>query len=62
MPSASSKAAKITANKVVKNMTARYLGLVCVPGEYITKIELEEFASQVKGNKAVTGAGTDIVI
>ena len=30
-------------------MTSRYLGLVVVPGEYITKIEVEEFASQMKG-------------
>jgi N-alpha-acetyltransferase 38, NatC auxiliary subunit len=29
-------------------MTSRYLGLVVVPGEFITKIEAEEFASQVK--------------
>jgi hypothetical protein len=32
-------------------MTSRYLGLVVVPGEYITKIEVEEFASQVKGKE-----------
>jgi hypothetical protein len=31
------------------DMTSRYLGLVVVPGEYIVKIEVEEFASQVKG-------------
>jgi len=30
------------------DMTSRYLGLVVVPGEYITKIEIEEFASQAK--------------
>jgi N-alpha-acetyltransferase 38, NatC auxiliary subunit len=30
-------------------MTSRYLGLVVVPGEYIAKIEVEEFASQMKG-------------
>jgi hypothetical protein len=29
-------------------MTSRYLGLVVVPGEYIRKIEVEDFASQVK--------------
>jgi hypothetical protein len=34
-------------------MTSRYLGLVVVPGEYITKIEVEEFASQVKGREKV---------
>lgn len=30
------------------DMTSRYLGLVVVPGEHITKIEVEEFASQMK--------------
>jgi hypothetical protein len=30
-------------------MTSRYLGLVVVPGEYILKIEVEEFTSQRKG-------------
>jgi N-alpha-acetyltransferase 38, NatC auxiliary subunit len=29
-------------------MTSRYLGLVVVPGEYIVKIEMEEFVSQMK--------------
>lgn len=47
MPSASSKVVESTAEKVVKNMTSRFLGLVVVPGEYITKIELEQFVSQV---------------
>lgn len=32
-------------------MTSRYLGLVVVPGEYVTKIEVEEFASQMKGKR-----------
>jgi hypothetical protein len=36
--------------KVVLDMTSRYLGLVVVPGEFITKIEVEEFASQVKAS------------
>lgn len=29
-------------------MTSRYLGLVVVPGHHIVKMELEQFASQVK--------------
>ncbi|ORY54561.1 LSM domain-containing protein, partial [Pseudomassariella vexata] len=29
-------------------MTPRYLGLVVVPGQYIVKIELEEFVSQMR--------------
>jgi len=33
-------------------MTSRYLGLVVVPGEFITKIEVEEFASQVKNGQS----------
>jgi hypothetical protein len=28
------------------DLTSRYLGLVVVPGEYITRIEVEEFASK----------------
>ncbi|POR32760.1 N-alpha-acetyltransferase 38-A, NatC auxiliary subunit [Tolypocladium paradoxum] len=30
------------------DMTSRYLGLVVVPGHHIVKMELEQFASQVK--------------
>lgn len=41
-------------------MTSRYLGLVVVPGEYITRIELEQFASQVKGDKANVLASTGL--
>lgn len=29
-------------------MTSRYLGLVVVPGKHIVKIEVEEFASQLR--------------
>ncbi|KAI1408960.1 Sm-like ribonucleoprotein [Hypoxylon sp. FL1857] len=35
-------------SKVAADMTSRYLGLVVVPGEHITKMEVEEFASQAK--------------
>jgi hypothetical protein len=31
------------------NMTSRFLGLIVVPGEHIVKIEVEEYASQLKG-------------
>ncbi|KAJ0165910.1 N-alpha-acetyltransferase 38-B, NatC auxiliary subunit [Colletotrichum tanaceti] len=34
---------------VTMDMTSRYLGLVVVPGQYIVKIEVEEFASQIRG-------------
>ncbi|CAL3970354.1 unnamed protein product [Diplocarpon coronariae] len=30
------------------DMTSRYLGLVVVPGAYIVRIEVEEFASQMR--------------
>ncbi|KAI1448665.1 Sm-like ribonucleoprotein [Annulohypoxylon stygium] len=33
---------------VTANMTSRYLGLVVVPGQHIVKMEVEEFASQMK--------------
>ncbi|OHE97452.1 LSM domain-containing protein [Colletotrichum orchidophilum] len=34
---------------VTMDMTSRYLGLVVVPGQYIVKIEVEEFTSQIGG-------------
>ncbi|CAG8981805.1 hypothetical protein HYALB_00004748 [Hymenoscyphus albidus] len=40
---------------VTLDMTSRYLGLVVVPGEYITKIEVEEFASQMRGQNQQSG-------
>lgn len=43
-------------------MTSRYLGLVVVPGEYITKIEVEEFASQMKGRGIGGSKATDSVV
>ena len=39
-------------------MTARYLGLVVVPGRYIVRIEAEEFLSQIRGREVrVEGVG-----
>lgn len=41
-------------------MVSRYLGLVVVPGEYIVRIQVEEFASQVRGRVDggnIVGAG-----
>ncbi|CZR55868.1 uncharacterized protein PAC_05756 [Phialocephala subalpina] len=32
---------------ITQDLTSRYLGLIVVPGEYITKIEVEEFESQL---------------
>lgn len=62
MPSALSKVVEGTAEKVVKNMTSRYLGLVVVPGEYITKIELEQFASQFKEKNQMSDPSSRIVV
>jgi len=45
---AAQKAAEGTGT-VSMDMTSRYLGLVVVPGQYIVKIEVEEFISQIKG-------------
>ncbi|KAG4439036.1 hypothetical protein IFR05_005500, partial [Cadophora sp. M221] len=42
-----------TTSPVVLDMTSRFLGLVVVPGEYITRIEVEEFESQMKGKGMV---------
>ncbi|TPX15522.1 uncharacterized protein E0L32_004502 [Thyridium curvatum] len=45
---AASASAAGSSDKVAVDMTSRYLGLVVVPGQYIVKMELEEFASQAK--------------
>ncbi|KAK1963602.1 LSM domain-containing protein [Colletotrichum eremochloae] len=42
---------------VSMDMTSRYLGLVVVPGQYIVKVEVEEFASQIKGQNPYTDIG-----
>ncbi|RYP26965.1 hypothetical protein DL768_011462 [Monosporascus sp. mg162] len=42
-------AAAYSGDDTVKmNMTSRYLGLIVIPGRYIVKMEVEEFASQLK--------------
>ncbi|KAI1392764.1 uncharacterized protein F4822DRAFT_425971 [Hypoxylon trugodes] len=33
---------------VTADMTSRYLGLVVIPGEHIVKMEVEQFASQMR--------------
>ncbi|KAI3338198.1 hypothetical protein F4824DRAFT_499529 [Ustulina deusta] len=46
---ASAAAATSPSSATIKaDMTSRYLGLVVIPGEHIVKMEVEEFASQVK--------------
>lgn len=42
--------------KVTMSMTSRYLGLVVVPGGHVVKIELDEFASQVRGHVGISPA------
>ena len=55
-----------SAATVKLDMTARYLGLVVVPGKHIVKIEVEEFASQMRKQEPLgvgapaTGPGTDL--
>ena len=48
LPSASSLPTTSNTDSITLDMTSRYLGLVVVPGGHITKIELEQFASQMK--------------
>lgn len=40
-----------TAGTVKVDMTSRFLGLVVVPGRHIVKIEVEEFASQMRSKQ-----------
>lgn len=44
-------AEKASGESIKVDMTSRYLGLVVVPGQHIVKMEVEEYASQVKGKK-----------
>jgi hypothetical protein len=37
-----------------QDLSSRFLGLIVVPGHHIVKMELEEFASQVRGRQAVS--------
>jgi len=37
---------------VTLDMTSRFLGLVVVPGEHIVKMEVEQFASQMRNTRA----------
>ncbi|KOS18428.1 N-alpha-acetyltransferase 38-B [Escovopsis weberi] len=36
-----------------REMASRYLGLIVVPGEHIVKLEVEQFASQMKNRRGV---------
>ncbi|KAI6088127.1 Sm-like ribonucleoprotein [Hypoxylon rubiginosum] len=45
---AASTSAEPGKSTVTADMPSRYLGLVVIPGHHIVKMEVEEFASQVK--------------
>ncbi|EXM11960.1 hypothetical protein FOIG_01416 [Fusarium odoratissimum NRRL 54006] len=48
------KAAEKADGETVKvDMTSRYLGLVVIPGEHIAKMEVEEFASQMRNQNII---------
>lgn len=54
------KPEELAAAKSIKmDMTSRFLGLVVVPGEHIVKIEVEGFASQMKGAASAAATGTE---
>ncbi|KAK2742857.1 hypothetical protein FQN55_007641 [Onygenales sp. PD_40] len=56
-PANSAEEADSTAKNVVRaNMTSRYIGLVVIPGQYITKIELDDYRPQQAGRR-VSSAG-----
>ncbi|KAM0253999.1 hypothetical protein ACHAQJ_007012 [Trichoderma viride] len=44
----SAAAATASSDSVSLDMTSRYLGLVVVPGQYIVKMEAEQFLSQMQ--------------
>ena len=46
-------AEKASGGSVALDMTSRYLGLVVVPGQHIVKMEVEEFASQMRDTAGV---------
>ncbi|PMD24623.1 LSM domain protein [Hyaloscypha hepaticicola] len=59
IPTSTSPSSNETENDketVTLDLTSRYMGLVVVPGEFISRIEVEEFESQVRG-RAVGGVG-----
>ena len=41
------------ADRTNEDVMSRYLGLVVVPGEHILKLEVEEFASQMRNNTII---------
>lgn len=50
-PTTTTTPQETTAGTVKVDMTSRFLGLVVVPGRHIVKIEVEEFASQMRSKQ-----------
>lgn len=48
----SAAAANASGSSTTLDMTSRYLGLIVVPGQYIVKMEAEQFLSQMKSQSA----------
>ncbi|KAE8440527.1 hypothetical protein EG329_007273 [Mollisiaceae sp. DMI_Dod_QoI] len=62
-PTSSSSTSTSVPETITQDLTSRYLGLIVVPGEYITKIEVEEFESQLSTTQRETygvGAGVGV--
>jgi hypothetical protein len=55
-------AAKAGGKSVKLDMTSRYLGLVVLPGHHIVKIEVEHFASQMRGPSPLVKKTTEVTI
>jgi small nuclear ribonucleoprotein (snRNP)-like protein len=53
-------AARAGGKNVKLDMTSRYLGLVVLPGHHIVKIELEQFASQMRGRPSLIKKTTEV--
>lgn len=52
-------AANASKDSVELDMISRFLGLVVLPGHHIVKIEVEQFASQMKGRSALAKRPTE---
>ncbi|KAF9888316.1 hypothetical protein FE257_008748 [Aspergillus nanangensis] len=48
-----SESSRVASPNLKVNMTSRFIGLVVVPGQHITKIELEETPQQIRVREAL---------
>lgn len=53
-------AANAGGKSVKLDMTSRYLGLVVLPGHHIVKIEVEQFASQIRARSPLIKKTTEV--